>query len=98
MKKILAMLGLLALCSSANSGTVGLPMERLALPSVQGSHLVCIWDETAKQWLKGFETYDHAGVYEFQLPAWGKWYWVGLWDQNQGEYVFGKWIGHFPTN
>jgi hypothetical protein len=98
MKKTMLVSILLVLCANAFSGTVGLPLERVALPDVQGNHLVCIWDETAGQWLHGFESYSHAGSYDFQLPEWGNWYWIGLWDEAAGEYVFGKWIGHFPTH
>ena len=76
-------------------GLVGLPLERIALPVVQGSHLVCVWDEAAGDWVKDFESYDETGLYDFQIPATGKWYWVGLWDESRSEYVFGKWIGHF---
>ncbi|VGO21686.1 hypothetical protein [Pontiella sulfatireligans] len=95
MKKYIAALIILAACGSVFSGQVGLPMERIALPPVEGSQLVCIWDDTAGQWVGAFEDYDHAGVYDFQVPEWGKWYWIGLWDEAAGEYVFGKWIGHF---
>ncbi len=95
-KSILAAL-LLIVCGNAFSGVVGVPAEHVALPVVQGEHLVCIWDETTGAWLQAFESYDHSGSYEFQLPEWGRWYWVGLWDSAAGEYVFGKWIGHFVT-
>ena len=97
MKKPIMALIISILCTNAFSGSVDLPTERLALPAVQGSHLVCIWDEAAGSWAQGFETYDHAGTYEFEVPAWGKWYWIGLWDEQAGEYVFGKWIGHVIT-
>lgn len=96
-KSILASI-LLVVWSNAFGGTVELPVERLALPDVQGVHLVCVWDDTAGVWLGAHKAYDHSGVYEFKLPAWGKWYWVGLWDQAAGEYVYGKWVGHFPTD
>ena len=95
MKKTILASILLIVVMNSFSGQVGLPMERVALPVVQGAHLVCIWDETAGEWLKEFESYDHAGVYDVQIPAWGKWYWVGLWDEAVGDYVYGKWIGHF---
>ncbi len=98
MKKEIILSALFLLCATqAMSGSVELPLERLALPVVQGNHLVCVWDDAGQTWLQGFESYSHAGTYEFQLPSWNKWYWVGLWDETQGEYVFGKWIGHFPT-
>ncbi len=96
-KSILASI-LFIVCLNAFSGVAGLPRERVAIPVVEGSHLVCVWDEGAGEWLGEFEAYDHAGTYEFQLPEWGKWYWVGLWDEATGEYVFGKWIGHFLTH
>lgn len=98
MKKILIILLLAMSCGSAWSGQVGLPEEQVALPAVQGNYLVCVWDETARQWLQAHQTYDHTGSYSFQLPSWGKWYWVGLWDESLGEYVFGKWVGHFMTH
>lgn len=89
----------MVMSASCFSGEVGLPMEHVALPpvSVEGSYLVCVWDEAAQDWLQGFESYPHTGSYEFQIPDWGKWYWVGLWDETKGEYVFGKWIGHFKS-
>lgn len=97
MKKTLALI-LFALCIGAIGGQVGLPTERMAIADVQGSHLVCIWDQTAGNWLQGFEAYDNSGVYEFQVPQWGHWYWIGLWDEAKGEYVYSKWIGHFLTD
>jgi hypothetical protein len=97
MKKLLMLIAVLVLSGKAWSGLVGLPTERLVLPAVEGSHLVCIWDETAEAWVKDFESYDQSGQYEFLVPEWGRWYWIGLWDEAAGEYVFGKWIGHFIT-
>ena len=98
MKKNTLMLIVFVLGMAAFGGQVGLPLERLAIPEVQGSHLVCIWDESAGAWLQGFESYDLSGVYEFQVPSRGKWYWIGVWDEASGEYVYGKWIGHFLIN
>lgn len=92
-KTILTLMVLMGL--GVHAGQVSLPQERFALPAVQGSHLVCIWDETANNWYSAFTSYDQQGVINFQVPEWGKWYWVGLWDEQAGEYVFGKWVGHF---
>lgn len=97
MKKTILALFLLLFGLNSFSGDIGLPRELLALPQVQGRHLVCIWDKNAGSWLKSFEAYDHTGVYDFQVPEWDQWYWVGLWDESIGDYVFGKWVGHFPT-
>ncbi len=97
MKKLMIVLIACMVCGSALAGEVGLPIERIALPSVTGQYLVCVWDDSAETWHQAFETYDHSGSYEFHVPSWGKWYWVGLWDQTKSEYVFGKWIGHFIT-
>ena len=97
MKKTILASILLVVCANSFSGLVGLPKEKVALPVVQGSHLVCVWDDAAGSWLTGFEDYDHTGVYDFQIPEWGTWYWIGLWDETTGEYVVGKWIGHFIT-
>ena len=97
MKKLITALVAVLICGNVIAGTIGLPVERLALPAVSGTHLVCVWDNTANAWLQDFEVYDHAGTYDFQLPSYGKWYWVGLWDSTKGEYVFGKWVGHFPV-
>ncbi|MBN2783927.1 MAG: hypothetical protein JXR25_03810 [Pontiellaceae bacterium] len=98
MKKVVLALILALVCGTAYCGEVGLPLERIALPEVgSGGCLVCIWDESAGAWLQGFEAYDHAGAYDFQLPSWNRWYWIGLWDESAGKYVFGKWIGHFVS-
>ncbi|HEY5652881.1 MAG TPA: hypothetical protein VIR63_00730 [Pontiella sp.] len=77
---------------------VGLPTERLALPKLEGEHLICVWDETAQDWHTTFFSYDHTGSLNFKVPDFGKWYWVGVWNETTGEYVFGKWIGHFPAS
>ena len=95
-KNIVALIMLVGVCSYA--GQIGLPEERLALPEVQGNHLVCIWDETANDWYTGFTSYTHNGSYSFQVPEWGRWYWIGLWDETNGQYVYGKWVGHFQTH
>jgi hypothetical protein len=95
-KNILALLMLVGVCAYA--GQLARPVERLALPEVQGEHLICIWDETANDWYTGFVSYDHEGSYNFQVPEWENWYWIGLWDEASGEYVYGKWIGHFQTH
>jgi hypothetical protein len=97
MKKALALI-IFALCIGATGGQVGLPTEYLAITEVEGSYLVCIWDQTSGDWLQDFEVYDNSGVYEFEVPQWGRWYWIGLWDEANGEYVYGKWIGHFLTD
>lgn len=95
-KNVLILMILVAL--GVHAGQVSTPVERLALPDVQGSHLVCVWDDSASDWYTGFASYDHSGSLSFQLPEQGKWYWVGLWSEQAGEYVFGKWVGHFVTN
>ncbi len=100
MKKTILALVVFAGCAGAFAGQVGLPTEHLALPAVQAGaeYKVCIWDETAGGWMGSFATYDHAGSVDFQVPAWGQWYWIGLWDVANEKYVFGKWIGHFITD
>lgn len=97
MKKLILALIMYVMCGSSFSGQVGLPTERLEIPIVEGSHLVCVWDEAAGEWLGEHEIYDHSRSIRFDVPELGKWYWVGLWDETAGEYVYEKWIGHFPT-
>lgn len=96
MKKAVLILVMLA-GFAAFAGQVGFPTEQIALPSVQGSFLICVWDDEANQWIGPFIAYDHTGSYRFEVPAWDRWYWIGLWDQAKGQYVFAKWIGHFKT-
>ena len=99
MRKILAALIIILVSSNAFSGQVGLPTERLALPpTTAGNYLVCIWNESVGQWESGFEVYDKSGSYNFTVPSWNNWYWIGLWDESAGKYVYGKWVGHFLTN
>ncbi len=97
MKKLIIGIIALVVCGNVIAGEVGLPVEKIALPAVSGNHLVCIWDETEQTWLQSFSSYDQTGSYSFQVPTWGRWYWIGLWDEAKGQYVFGKWIGHFKT-
>lgn len=98
MKKAFLIMMFFAACSKVWSGQVELPEEQVALPAVQGDYLICLWDETSQQWLQSHQAYDQSGSFAFQLPSWGKWYWIGLWDSVKQEYVFGKWIGHFVTH
>ena len=88
-----------AICATVSADpVVGLPTERIALPAVQGTHWVCIWDQAADDWYTAFATYDNNGEIVFQVPEWGKWYWIGLWDEANEQYVFSKWVGHFITD
>ena len=85
---------------SSLAGSLGLPVERVALGNIHNEnpnvkHLVCIWDDSSKSWSQEHQTYDNSGIYQFQVPEWDTWYWVGLWDTKRGEYVFGEWICHF---
>lgn len=98
MKKVTtAIMMFLGICAYAVQ--VDLPEERLTLPDLQGDYLVCIWDDFSGAWVNDVHpTYDHSGSLNFQVPSTGKWYWIGLWNKNSKEYVFGKWVGHFPTN
>ena len=96
MKKTIFAILFSMMCCGVFGGQVSIPRERIALPQVSGNHLVCVWDETAGVWLESFKSYDHTGTYDFQVPEWGRWYLVGLWDSAAGAYVFGKWVGHFP--
>ena len=90
------LLAILLLVTAVYAGTIGEPRERMVMPMVVGEHTVVVWDHAAQQWLS-MEEYDHYGVYEFRVPAWNHWYWVGLWNKAESKYVFGKWIGHFKT-
>lgn len=98
MKKTFLALAIILIGSHVWGGELGLPEEQIALPSVQGDYLVVIWDDSLGDWVNDHLTYDHSGTFNFQLPSWGKWYWIGLWDANSEQYVFGKWIGHFLTD
>ena len=97
MKKMILVSMLFVFCGTVFSGEIGLPTERIALPVLEGNLQVCIWDNTAGEWREIFENYDHSGVYNFQLPEWDQWYWVGFWDASNGNYAFGKWIGNFTN-
>lgn len=99
MKKSILTIIMFTVCATVFAGQiVGSPTERIALPAVQGTHWVCIWDEDAGEWHTAFAEYDNKGVFTFNVPEWGKWYWIGLWDEANEVYAFGKWIGHFVTD
>ena len=99
MKKSILAIIMFAVCATVfGDPVIGLPTERIALPAVQGTHLICIWDQDAGDWYTTFATYDNNGEITFQVPEWDKWYWIGLWDEANEQYVFSKWIGHFLTD
>ena len=81
--------------TNAPSG-IGLPLERLAVPILPDSGYVCVWDQSAEAWA-GYYPYDNSGTVEFQVPAWDRWYWIGIWNDSTKSYVYSKWIGHFLT-
>ncbi|VGO21241.1 hypothetical protein [Pontiella sulfatireligans] len=83
---------------STHAGTVGLPLERMSIPAVTGDYSICIWDDSASDWYTEFAPYDGSGFFNFQVPEWDNWYWIGLWDAKSESYIFGKWIGHFKVN
>ncbi len=95
MRMKILVLGALMLCGRIQGGEVGLPTECIALPPVEGTYLVCVWDYENEQWFQAHEIYDHAGSYSFHLPARDQWYWIGLWDPEVNKYILEKWIGHF---
>ena len=75
------------------AGTIGLPRERMVVPPpAGGTNTVFVFDYEACTWSK--DTYTENS-YEFQVPAWNHWYWIGIWEEE--ELVFCKWIGHFIT-
>lgn len=76
---------------------VGLPLETIALPEVTGDHQIVIWSHEGQQVL-GSHPYDLSGTYSYQVPAWDRWYWLGLWSVDAEEYVYEKWIGHFLSD
>lgn len=83
---------------SAHAGVVGLPKERIIFPAKSGSYLVRVWDDAASNWVGDFEPLTGPRYYDFQYPAWGKMYWVCLWDTNTGLYVYGRWVGQTKTD
>lgn len=80
----------------AQSGCVGLPTERIVMPPVEGPHTIMIYDSADKQFVLAKE-YDGSGIVSFDVPKWGRWYKLGLYDAGD-ECVFTKWIGHFIIN
>lgn len=89
---------LLATGFSVLAGSSGMPVEKMALPVMDANCLVCVWDEETGSWAKGHQTYDNSGTFSLQIPQWGRWYWIGLWNTQTKQYVFGKWVGHFKTD
>lgn len=98
LKRAVALVAVFLWAVVSYTGQVGLPVERIELPVLQGDHWVCIWDDAAGQWYAGFVEYDHSGSVDFEVPEWDRWYWVGLWALEQGDYVYGKWVGHFTRD
>jgi hypothetical protein len=91
------LLAILLIGVAVHAGEIGLPTERFALPEVEGAHLICAYDWIASDWVGEHVEYDGEGSYDFEIQAWNRWYWVGLWDVAAGEYVWSKWVGHFLT-
>ena len=76
------------------SCSIGLPSEWVALPPVEGEHVVTIFDYLNNEFVRTVE-YDHSGSFTYRVPEWGQWYLLGLYDSTAEQYVFEKWIGHY---
>ncbi len=97
MKKIWMVLTVLAIACLAQAGTVSLPTEHIAIPLVEGNATIKVWDYEAQQWIFT-ETSEQPTKFEFDVPAWDKWYWVGVKDLATGKFVLGLWIVHERTD
>ena len=96
MKNLMVVLLLFLSAGNMFAGKVGLPVEHIAVPALGGDLLLYAWDDAAQAWIQLAAPYDPAsGSIDFQVPARGRWYWVGLWDLQQDRFVFGTWVGHF---
>jgi hypothetical protein len=79
---------------AGSSGTVGLPLHRIALPGFYGVIEARVLDCKTGEWVIQ-EPYDHSGFYEFQIPAWNQYWWLGMWSVQDQEYKFYKYMGHW---
>ncbi|MGE4488125.1 MAG: hypothetical protein AB7E95_01120 [Kiritimatiellales bacterium] len=97
MKKPWIGLAVTVIAGLVQAGSVSLPTEHIAIPLVSGTATIKVWDVEDQRWIFS-TTSEQPTKFEFEVPEWDKWYWVGVWDHTAGKYVLGRWIGHEKTD
>ena len=77
-------------------GAAGKPTNCVVLPSVSGWAAVCVWDSTGGSWIYNSNEWKPA-QYDFTVPEWSRWYWVGVYDFATDSWLTGTWVAHFKT-
>lgn len=80
-------------------GAVGRAREVVKMPAnVQGTMTLRLYSFTQQQYIQTVNNVRSTDVYDFTVPSWGQWYWVGVWRDSDGELVLSQWIGHIRTH
>jgi hypothetical protein len=72
------------------------PTDTCVFPAVPGWAGIRVWDATAGAWVVS-ETRWQPTSFDFSVPQWNRWYWIGLWDFATGQWVSGQWLAHFVS-
>ena len=78
---------------------VGRAREIIKMPAnVQGTMTLRIYSLTQQRYIQTVKNVRNTDAYDFTIPAWDQWYWIGVWRDSDGELVLSMWINHIRTN
>lgn len=98
-KIAMAMLSFALVLGGVAMANVGGPQEVINMPdTVEGTMTLRLYSYTQQQYIQTITNVRSSDVYDFTVPAWDQWYWVGVWRDSDGELVLSMWIGHIRTN
>lgn len=81
------------------AASVGRAREIINMPAnVQGTMTLRLYSFTQERYIQTVNNVRSTDVYDFTVPAWDQWYWVGVWRDSDGELVLSQWIGHIRTH
>lgn len=90
-------LGMVILPYSLAAG-VGRPREIVKIPDGSGPMTLRLYSYTDERYIQTIPNVPGGHEYDFRLPAWDQWYWVGVWRNSDNELLLSLWIGHFRTD
>jgi hypothetical protein len=73
------------------------PLDIVFLPDTESLLTLRLYDLNAGRYIQEENGVTAGSQYELRVPAWDRWYWIGVWMETTDRFIWGQWIGHFRT-